>query len=160
MVTGGIEEWGVSIFSRRNQLSKTVNHLVHLLPSAFQFWKFKMPKLYVIDQISVYFTWFISAFLSFIKLVQSMEGAPIFLGGTNSVKRLIYVVFSSLIQLWICQVSKFYCFHKVSTYFTWFSSSFLSFSKRMSAYFLPRNQFCNKLFVPRIFISFTKKWRA
>ena len=134
--------------------------MAHLLPSVFQFWKFKRPKLYVIDQISVYFTWFISALLSFIKLVQSIEGASIFFEGTNSVKRLIYVVFSSLIQLWICHVSKFYCFHKVSTYFTWFSSSFLSFSKRMSAYFLPRNQFCNKLFVPRICISFTKKWRA
>ena len=89
----------VSIFSWKNQLSKTVNHLVHLLPSVFQFWKFKGPKLYVIDQVSVYFTWFSSAFLSFVKLVQSMEGAPIFFEGTNSVKWLIYVVFSSLIQL-------------------------------------------------------------
>ena len=71
-----------------------LNYLV--LPSVFQFLKFKELKIFIIYYISKSFTWFRITFLSFLEFpLIDEEGGPSFLGETNPAEWLNYLSPSS-----------------------------------------------------------------
>ena len=72
-------------------------------------------------------TWFSSTFLDFLKFPQIKEGAPNFLGGTNSAQRLNYFVPRSVFQFQKFEGLKFFGIHWSSMGSNWFTSAFLNF---------------------------------
>ena len=78
--------WGKGGTYSPEQLSYLV------LPSVFQFLKFKELKIFIIYYISKSFTWFRITFLSFLEFpLIDEEGGPSFLGETNPAEWLNYL---------------------------------------------------------------------
>ena len=73
-------------------------------------------KFYIIDQISIYFTWFSSIFLNFSTFFQTAEEETNILQGTNSTERLNYLVPSSIFQFKKFEWPKFYVVDQISIY--------------------------------------------